>query len=96
MSTTEQDETSTPAETKAKSPEKAEEKILGATSSEIVVVEEAMDIDPDESKEEVIILQVDKSEEDENKCSISFNTESTTQHESIFRSKISSFLDTTI
>ena len=76
MSTTEEDETSILAETKvdvkkegtnAKSPEKAEEKILGATVSEIVVVEEAMDIDPDESKEEVIILQLDKSEEDENK-----------------------------
>ena len=76
MSTTEQDDTSTPAETKvdvkkqgtkAKSSEKAEEEILGATGSEIVVVEEAMDIDPDEPKEEVIILQLDKSEEDEKK-----------------------------
>ena len=76
MSTTEQDETSTPTETKvdvkkegtkAKSPEKAEEKILGATGSKIVVVKEAMDIDSDESKEEVIILQLDNSEEDENK-----------------------------
>ena len=76
MSATEQVETSTPAETRrdvkkeeteAKSPEKVEEKLLGATGSEIVVVEEAMDIDPDESKEEVIVLQLDKSKEDESK-----------------------------
>ena len=68
MNTTEQDETSTPAETKVDvKKEGTKVKILGATGSEIVVVEEGMDIDPDESKEEVIILQLDKSEEDENK-----------------------------